>query len=154
MIVAQGLRLLTCLHIRLSHYIWSICLLALRPLRLKVNDKVRQCCFFHSFCHTFSHFVNLCPYRPQNLTTKINSTGIDIYTEVANHSYGEGPNAVYLQPHCNGSEQRLDECSYDTYPSDCYHSQDAGVVYWPGLFCNFTWPQRQPKCISLVSIAN
>ena len=58
--------------------------------------------------------------------------GVDIFTTVSSHGYGEGPNEVFLYLNCTGSERRINECSYTSYPSGCSHANDAGVVFWPG----------------------
>ena len=60
--------------------------------------------------------------------------GIDVFPTASNHAYGEGPNDVFLVPHCTGSEIRLKDCNYETYPSNCTHDFDAGVVFWPGMY--------------------
>ena len=28
---------------------------------------------------------------------------------------------------CDGTEAMLTKCSYDSYPEDCHHGEDAGV---------------------------
>ena len=45
--------------------------------------------------------------------------------------YGEGPNQVYLEPHCNGSETSLSDCDYNTPPNSCTHENDAAIVCTP-----------------------
>ena len=42
--------------------------------------------------------------------------------------FGQGSGPILLDDvACTGSENRLVDCPYDTYTSDCGHSQDAGV---------------------------
>jgi hypothetical protein len=61
----------------------------------------------------------------------LETRSIDVFTLVSSHGYGEGPNEVFLQLYCTGSERRTNECSHSTYPSTCSHEFDAGVVFWP-----------------------
>ena len=63
----------------------------------------------------------------------------------SNAVFGRGSGAIVLDNvACNGSEERLINCHYDSHTGDCYHSQDAGVR------CFITKRRFQPEYLLLL----
>ena len=54
-------------------------------------------------------------------------TDIAVYSDA---HYGGGSGEVLLDPHCNGGEANLSECSFNLFP-DCTHDLDAAVDCTP-----------------------